>query len=139
MPPKMLCATETVLWSEISSFKLSNFAGWKNSLEFQWCWYNSIPLYSTQLPILKYCRFPVYKTETLNFLRKSMLPEMGHNWLFQKGILTGILIVTFKKLKLFCAGHKSCLKSKQQQKFQLEFLLRMSWKSSWFHQFRSAQ
>ena len=32
--------------------KLSNFAGWKNSLEFLWCRYNSIPLYGTQLSIL---------------------------------------------------------------------------------------
>ena len=32
---------------------MSNFAGWKNSLEFLWCRYNSIPLHSTQLPILR--------------------------------------------------------------------------------------
>ena len=38
------------------SLKLSNFVGWKNSLEFPWeflwCSYNSIPLCGTQLSIL---------------------------------------------------------------------------------------
>ena len=40
-----------IVWK---SLKLSNFAGWKNSLEFLGCRYNSIPIYSTQLPILSY-------------------------------------------------------------------------------------
>ena len=34
------------------SLKLSNFAGWKNSLEFLWCRYNNILLCGTQLSIL---------------------------------------------------------------------------------------
>ena len=42
------------LQSEIfSSLKFSNFAGWKNSLEFLWWRYNSIPLCGTQLYILR--------------------------------------------------------------------------------------
>ena len=48
-----LCETETILNSEIfSSLKLSNFAGWKNGLEFLWCMYNSTPLRSTPSLIL---------------------------------------------------------------------------------------
>ena len=40
-------------YSEISSsLNLSNFAGWKNSLEFLWCRFNSIPLRSTPSLIL---------------------------------------------------------------------------------------
>ena len=51
----LLCETETGLYSEnFSALKLSNFAGWRNSLEFLWCRYNSIPLHSTQLSILRF-------------------------------------------------------------------------------------
>ena len=40
------------VWN-VSFLKLSNFPGWKNSLEFLWCRYNSIPLCGTQLSILR--------------------------------------------------------------------------------------
>ena len=41
-----------LIFEVVKLCKLSNFAGWKNCLEFLWCRYNSILLYTTQLPIL---------------------------------------------------------------------------------------
>ena len=42
-----------MLFKIFSSLKLSNFAEWKNNLDLLWSRYKSIPLHSTQLPILR--------------------------------------------------------------------------------------
>ena len=64
--------TEKVWKSEMfSSLKLSNFAGWKNSLKFLWRRYNSIPLCGTQLPILR-CRPIASLIGTQKFMRDSV-------------------------------------------------------------------
>ena len=73
----LLCETETVLKSEISSsLKLSNIAGWKNSLEFLWCRYNSIPLCGTQLSILRLDLGMVPKTNAKSAKNSRKMPQI---------------------------------------------------------------